>query len=212
MLGTVPLFIVAGFLEGYLTRHTEVPDAVHARSSSSAALPSSSGTTISTRVASRVPCPLRRWAPARLSPDKDQPIDRTRIRGGGGETLEATFSALRQSTAWLFGGAAGLAVLFTGLSFFFFDAATAGRYIFDDTFFIAEPYNFQELFTTYGRGRGLTYILLVAAFFYGTFRLTFQIFWRATDMELLPAGWRSEAYLGTIAPGYRATPCRACRP
>ncbi len=28
MLSTVPIFIIAGFLEGYLTRHTELPDAV----------------------------------------------------------------------------------------------------------------------------------------------------------------------------------------
>ena len=28
LLGTVPLFIVAGFLEGYVTRHTEMPDVV----------------------------------------------------------------------------------------------------------------------------------------------------------------------------------------
>ena len=30
MIGTVPLFIVAGFLEGYLTRHTETPDLIRA--------------------------------------------------------------------------------------------------------------------------------------------------------------------------------------
>ncbi len=28
LLGTVPIFIVAGFLEGYVTRHTEMPDAI----------------------------------------------------------------------------------------------------------------------------------------------------------------------------------------
>lgn len=30
MIGTIPLFIVAGFLEGYLTRHTETPDIIRA--------------------------------------------------------------------------------------------------------------------------------------------------------------------------------------
>jgi len=30
MLGTIPLFIMAGFIEGYLTRHTETPDIIRA--------------------------------------------------------------------------------------------------------------------------------------------------------------------------------------
>ena len=28
IIGTVPLFIIAGFIEGFVTRHTEIPDAV----------------------------------------------------------------------------------------------------------------------------------------------------------------------------------------
>lgn len=28
MVGTVPVFIMAGFIEGFVTRHTELPDAL----------------------------------------------------------------------------------------------------------------------------------------------------------------------------------------
>lgn len=31
------------------------------------------------------------------------------------------------------------------------------------------------------------------------FRISFQIFWRSTDIEILPANWRSEVYLFLIA-------------
>jgi hypothetical protein len=30
IVGTVPVFITAGFIEGFVTRHTEIPDAIRA--------------------------------------------------------------------------------------------------------------------------------------------------------------------------------------
>ena len=199
MLGTVPLFIIAGFLEGYLTRHTELPEAIRAlfivlcfafilwyyyfypR-----------------RVAQTLPpAPL---APARERADKEDTINRQRIRGVG-ENFAVSCSIMRRSTGRLFGGTALLAGLFTLCSFLFFDGPAFGRYEFSGEFFLADFHNFYELFATFSRGRGLLYLLLVAVWLYGLFRLSFQICWRATDRQVLSVGWRSEAYLFIICLG-----------
>lgn len=196
MLGIVPLFIIAGFLESYLTRHTELNDGIR-------------GLFIFLcfafvfwyyywypRVVAARP-EDQKYEIARKSAEKDQIISRRRIRTAG-ESIEATFSILRQSTAWLFGGSLLLALAFSALSFYFFGGPASGRYFFSGFDFYADLINYYEVFTTFGRDRSFTYLLLVGLYFYGLFRLSFHIFWRATDIEVLSANWRSEIYLGLM--------------
>ena len=45
------------------------------------------------------------------------------------------------------------------------------------------------------------YLLLVAAGFYAMLRLSFELFWRAVSIEILPANWRAEAFLYLIGLG-----------
>lgn len=197
MLGLIPLFIVAGFLEGYLTRHTELPDGIRALFIILCfAFVFWYYYWYPRRVASYPP--EAQYSLPRKTEDKDKVVNRRKIRGAG-ETLETTFSILRQSTRLLFGGAAGLAIVFTALSIYFFGNEAFARYQFSGEFFIADLHNFYELFSTFSRDRNVTYLLLVAAYFYGMFRFSFQIFWRSTDIEVLPANWRSEVYLFLVA-------------
>ncbi|NJC27371.1 stage II sporulation protein M [Neolewinella antarctica] len=193
MLGLIPIFIAAGFLESYLTRHTELPDAIRALfillcfafifwyyywyPKKVAAYPAE-----------------REYALPRKATEKDKVVSRRRIRGAG-ENMEASLSIARQSAGLLFGGSAAIALVFTALSLYFFGDEAYARYAFSSEFLLGDLRNYHELFTTWSRDRNVTYLLLVAAYFYGVFRLSSQIFWRATDIKILPASWRSEAYL-----------------
>ncbi|OAV42995.1 stage II sporulation protein M [Lewinella sp. 4G2] len=197
MLGTVPLFIIAGILESYLTRHTEVPDGIRGLFIALCFLyvvwyyywyPKKVASTPAEK----------KYSLPRQAKEKDQTVLRQQIRSAG-ENLEASFSIMRQSSAAVFGGAAVLALGFCALSFFFFGGSAFARYTFSGEWFTAEFMNFYELFVTFARERSLTYLLLVGLFFYGLFRLAFYIFWSATDIDLLPATWRSELFLGLVA-------------
>ncbi|MEM1358559.1 MAG: stage II sporulation protein M [Bacteroidota bacterium] len=207
MLGTIPLFIIAGFLEGYLTRHTELPDAIR-------------GMFIilcfafvlwyyvwyPRRVAAKPP--LSDQLTVRVRHQREAPILLTKIYTTG-ENLANVFRILRSNTKLLFGGTALITLGFITLSFFFYNSASATRYIFDGTPFsaffegswFADFHNIHELFTSFSRNRGLGYLLLVAAVFYGFLRLSFEVFWRAIGTELLPANWRSEAFLYLVCLG-----------
>lgn len=175
ILGTIPLFIVAGIIEGYLTRHTELPDELRA-------------TFIilcfvfviwyfyvyPRRVAAR---PVREvFAISSGEPGAAETFDPGAIRNLGGN-LSATFTLLRRRLGWVFGGAAVLAVLFTCLSFWGFSGPAEARYTFTADEF-GDFANFYELFSlseTYLRsGRGWTYLLLVAAYLAGCLYLAFQ--------------------------------------
>ena len=84
--------------------------------------------------------------------------------------------------------------MFVLLSFLFYNSAPATRYVFDGEFW-GDFHNAHELLTTFSRNRGILYTLLVAGGLYGFLRLSFEVFWRASAIELLPANWRSEAFL-----------------
>jgi uncharacterized membrane protein SpoIIM required for sporulation len=192
MLGIVPLFIIAGFLEGYLTRHTELPDAIRAVFILLCfAFILWYYVIYPRRVAARPPAteevPLRRR-------DKGEGTVGLRHIRGGGETLTACFSVLRRSPGYLFGGLAVITGTFITLAFFFYNSTAATRYLFDGSI-LGDFHNIHELTTTFSRSRGPNYLLLVAAGFYGMLRLSFELFWRASDIEILPANWRSEAFL-----------------
>ena len=192
MLGTVPLFIIAGFLEGYLTRHTELADGIRAMFIILCfAFILWYYVFYPRRVAAR---PRREEeAPARATAANTERVKLKQIRTSG-DNLTTTFSILRSNTALLFGGIFVGTLVFCLLSFFFYDSAASTRYIFDGQFW-GDFHNVHELTTSFSRSRGLLYLLLVAAGFYGLLRLSFEIFWRSTDIELLPANWRSEAFL-----------------
>ncbi len=196
-LGTVPLFIIAGFLESYLTRHTELPDGIRLAFILLCfgfvywyfvAYP---------RAVARRPVAASYSLPG-IARAKDAVVDRRQLRGPG-ENLETTFSILRRSAGLLFMGAGLLAGAFTLLSFGFFGGASFARYFFDGRLLVGDLQNYYELFTTFSRDRGWTYLLLVAAYFYGVWKVAFVIFWRSTDLDVLPANWRSEAYLALVA-------------
>ncbi|TXF89977.1 stage II sporulation protein M [Neolewinella aurantiaca] len=198
MLGTVPLFIIAGFLEGYLTRHTELPDAIR-------------GLFIllcfafilwyyvmyPRAVAAR---PFRPTTEALRTRDITEKKIRLGFIRNAGENMTDVFRILRQNTGLLFGGLAGITLLFTLFSFLFYNSAPSTRYVFDGEFW-GDFHNAHELLTTFSRNRGLLYLLLVAGGLYGFLRLAFEVFWRASDIELLPANWRSEAFLYLVCLG-----------
>ncbi len=198
MLGTVPLFIIAGFLEGYLTRHTELPDAIR-------------GVFIllcfafimwyyvmyPRVVAAR---PRREKTDALRTRDTTEEKVSLRLIRNAGENMTDVFSILRRNTGLLFGGLGGITLLFVLLSFLFYNSAPATRYVFDGEFW-GDFHNAHELMTSFSRDRGLLYLLLVAGGLYGFLRLSFEVFWRASAIELLPANWRSEAFLYLVCLG-----------
>ncbi|MFK8165752.1 MAG: stage II sporulation protein M [Lewinella sp.] len=195
MLGLVPLFIIAGFLEGYLTRHTELPDAIRAVFILLCfAFILWYYVVYPRRVAARPP--VTEEMPTRRREDGEGTVGLRSIRGGG-ETLTASFSVLRRSPGYLFGGLAVITGIFITLAFFFYNSASATRYIFDGTT-LGDFHNIHELTTTFSRSRSPIYLLLVAGGFYGMLRLSFELFWRASAIEILPANWRSEAFLYLI--------------
>ncbi|MEO0732433.1 MAG: stage II sporulation protein M [Bacteroidota bacterium] len=200
MLGTVPLFIVAGFLEGYLTRHTELPDAIR-------------GLFILLCFAFilwyYVLYPRRIAAqpryeedlPERVRPQAIEAVAVRKIRTTG-ENLAATFRVLRGNGKLLGGGLFLIALAFCGLSFGFYDAEPVTRYYFHSTpwgsfegSWIADFLNIHELFTSFARDRRVLYLFLVALSFHALLRLGFAIFWRAAGTVLLAPSWRSEAFL-----------------
>lgn len=192
MLGTVPLFIIAGFLEGYLTRHTETPDALRAVFILLCFAFILWYYVIYPRRVSQLP-ELEREEPVRLRQSGEQKIGVQELRTSG-ENLTATFSVLRQNTGLLFGGILAITLAYTLFSFLFFNGDSVNRYFFEGDFY-GDFVNVHELTTSFFRNRSIFFLLLVAAGFHGLARLSFELFWRATDFELVPANWRSEAFL-----------------
>jgi len=183
MLGTVPLFIIAGLLEGYVTRQTDLPDAlrfvfilfcfifivwyyvVYPR------------TVVNRR--SAVSVDDRPEIPSRGEPHTFRAIRTV------GEQLNLTIGLMRYSLGRLLGGALLLAAAYCLLSFTFGGGA-AFRYQFDHYFVVGDVSNFYELLSSFGRGRALSFSVLVAAGFYGIFRLAFVAVFRRTDLVAPP--------------------------
>lgn len=196
MLGTVPLFIIAGFLEGYVTRYTNAPDALRAIFITLCFAFIIWYYIIYPRRVSRRPA-LDKEEPVRLVTTPERVVRLRELRTAG-ENLSATFRIIRRNPGKLLGGVFLITLIYTILSFTFFNGESVNRY-----FFSGEVYgdfiNVYELTASFGRGRGVFFLLLVAAGFYGLARLSFELFWRATDIKLLPANWRSEAFLFVIS-------------
>lgn len=195
MLGTVPLFIIAGFLEGYITRYTDAPDALRAVFIMLCFAFILWYYVIYPWRVSRQPEVIRE-EPIRLESTPEQKVPLQELRTSG-ENLSATFSILRQNTGKLFGGIFVITLAYTFLSFLFFNGDSVNRYFFDGELY-GDFVNVHELTTSFYRGRGVFFLLLVAAGFYGLTRLSFELFWRATDITLLPASWRSEVFLFVV--------------
>ncbi|MEL7163770.1 MAG: hypothetical protein AAFN92_23630, partial [Bacteroidota bacterium] len=144
---------------------------------------------------------FREDLPDRQRPETPAAITARKIRTTG-DNLSATFRVLRRNGRWLLGGLFLTAGVFCLLSFGFYGAEPATRYYFQSTpwsgfegTWIADFMNIHELFTSFGRDRGLLYLLLSALGLYALFRLGFTLFWQAASTQLLAASWRSEAFL-----------------
>ena len=196
MLGTVPLFIIAGFLEGYLTRHTEAPDALRGLFILLCFAFVAWYYVIYPRRVSQTPAPRLRDGRGD-DQGREQTIQLRRIRTAG-DNLAATYRALRNGSGLLFGGTAAITAIFCLLSFYFFNGDPAGRYFFDSTT-LGTFLNADELFTTFARDRKLSYLLLVTLAVYGFFRLAFTLVWRGSDVRLLPATLHSELALLVVS-------------
>lgn len=196
MLGTVPLFVIAGFLEGYVTRYTNAPDTLRA-----IFIVLCFGFilwyyVVYPRRVSQLPA-LEKEEPVRLVTSPEG-IVRLRELRTAGENLSATFRIIRRNGEKLLGGVFAVTLGYTLLSFLLFNGESVNRYYFSNAF-EGDFYNVYELTASFGRDRGPFFLLLVAAGFYGLARLSFELFWRATDTKLLPANWRSEAFLFVVS-------------
>lgn len=192
MLGTVPLFVIAGFLEGYITRHTEIPDAIRAIFIAACFAFILWYYIFHPWRVSQEP-PLTEEESIRMVTNTHEPIALKEIRTSG-ENLSATFSIIRHNVGLFFGGIALITLGYALLSFLFFNGESVNRYIFNGSFW-GDFINVHELATSFSRSRGLFFSLLVAGGFYGFMRLSFELFWRATSIEILPPNWRAELFL-----------------
>ncbi len=195
MLGTVPLFVVAGFLEGYVTRHTELPDGVRfvlillcfvfivwyyvIYPRAVVSRKESSGSDDREPVASQT-------GPYRFGD----------IRSVG-EQLTHTFGVLRSGLGRLLGGTALIALAYCALSFAFGGAAEY-RYQFA-AYFLGDFENIFELTSSFGQGRALSFSVLVALGFYALFRLALSLVYARTDLLRPAFSWRRELHLLTVS-------------
>ena len=178
MLGTVPLFVVAGFLEGYVTRQTDLPDGLRFTFILLCFIFIAWYYVIYPRAVvngKRPPLTEEREPLA----TQVEPYNFGEIRGVG-EQLSLTFSVLRYSLGRLLGGTLLLAVAYCFLSFYFGGEAEF-RYQFV-SYFLGDVENFYELVASFGRGRALSFSVLVALGFYGMFHLAFGAVTRRTDL------------------------------
>jgi uncharacterized membrane protein SpoIIM required for sporulation len=193
MLGTVPLFVMAGFIEGYLTRHTELPDAIRLLFIILCfAFVLWYYVIYPRRVAARPP--IEEMGAARRSVNTEGELPLKMIRTSG-ENLTDTVSILRRNIGTIMGGLALVTLVFIFFSFTFFNGESVNRYVFTSEFIIGDLVNVNELTSTFSRNRSISYLLLVAGGFYGLLRLSYSVFWKSTDFVILPASWRSELFL-----------------
>ncbi|PPK87315.1 putative membrane protein SpoIIM required for sporulation [Neolewinella xylanilytica] len=179
MLGTVPLFIIAGFLEGYVTRQTDLPEALRLLFIVLCLVFIVWYYVVYPRAVAATGPPERetfREVPLHQA----ERLELRQIRTVG-EQLSATFVVVGRGIGRLLPGVGVLALVFCVFSFAFGGQA-AERYGFVDYFF-GDLENFYLLLTSIGEGRGITYTWLVGAGFYGLFRLAFGVVYRYTDLE-----------------------------
>ena len=182
MLGTVPLFVIAGTLEGYVTRQTELPDLLRLLFILLCfAFIAWYYVIYPRRVAHSAPeTPTYRRTSVATS---RQLVVLPQIRTIG-EQLSTTFTLVGRGLGPLLGGVLAITLVFCLLSFLFGPPA-AERYAFVSYFF-GELENFYRLLTSFGRSRQITYTLLVAASLYGLFRLAIAMVHAHTDLHRPP--------------------------
>ena len=191
MLGTVPLFIVAGFLEGYVTRHTELPDALRFALILCCFVFIVWYYVIYPRAVvgrrQRGPIEGRRMAG---SPPAAYAFERIRTVG---EQLATTFALLRRQLGRVVLGAGGVALAYCLLSFAFGGPAEL-RYQFV-AYFLGDVENIYELTTSFGRGRTLLFSVLVALTLYALLHLAAQVVRSGTDLSVAAFSRRRELRL-----------------
>lgn len=130
MIGIVPIIIMAGILEGYMTRHTETPDFIRGVFIFICLLfvityfvwyPQ-----IKVRYMSSKPLP-----DAKIPPDRVQPIDFKNIKSSG-EVFGEVFNFYRTHLVFITLLSLALAFLFTGAAFLFSNGKPASKFFFAD--------------------------------------------------------------------------------
>jgi len=133
MLGIVPIFIIAGFLEGYMTRQTETPDIIRGLFIFICLsfvilyfwwLPNKRGKEGL----------LIRPKEARLPADDSQVIDFTRIKSSG-EIFSDIFIFYKKNLGAIGGVAVASALLYCGMTFTFADASPSEMFNFPQNMF-----------------------------------------------------------------------------
>ena len=184
MLGTVPLFVVAGFLEGYVTRQTQLPEWLRLLFILLCFAFILWYYVIYPRTVAGRPPPARAVVGREAVDAEARVPDLLEIRSLG-EQMSLTFLLLRRGLGRLTAGSLGVAVLFTALSFAFGGEAME-RYEFV-SYFLGDLENFHRLLASFGRGREVTYLLLVAGSFYLLFHLALSVVYRYTELDRPPA-------------------------
>lgn len=191
MLGTVPLFVVAGFLEGYVTRQTEVPDALRLLFILGCfAFIGWYYVVYPRRVAARNPdAPAAE--PAHRAPVEPAP-ELNAIRSPGAILL-LTFTVLRRNAGRLLAGLLLITTVFCLYAFLFAGVPPAARYYFSGDI-LGDLRNFHVLVGAWGQGRGLSYFLLSGLGFYALLRLSYDLLRRSVGIPARPSP-RAELYL-----------------
>jgi len=147
LIGTVPIFILAGFIEGYLTRHTDTPDVIRGVFIAVCALFVFMYFVWYPRFRARVGFDEHRTPPD-LPPDASLEIEYDRIKSSG-DIFSDVFLLLRRYGRQLISWSAGLGILYTGIIYltstspvddlFFYPSQAFGklqvldRFFFNDT-------------------------------------------------------------------------------
>jgi uncharacterized membrane protein SpoIIM required for sporulation len=195
MLGTIPLFIVAGFLEGYVTRQTDLPDGLRFLFILLCFGFIIWYYVVYPRVVAARP-QLEDLSEREPAATRTEPYGLSVIRGAGDQLL-AAFGVMRRSVGRLLAGCILIAAGYCLLSFGFGGEAMF-RYRFVGYFF-GEVENVYELLSSFGRDRGFFFLLLVAGVHYALFRLAFGLIGRHTDLEEPAGGTIRELQLVAIS-------------
>lgn len=203
MLGTIPLFIIAGFLEGYLTRHTELPDVI--RFFFILACFAFIGWYYwyyPRKVVSENPAPTA-FQESRTTPTDREPIVLDRIKMTG-EVLTDTFTILRRSGTRLLAGLATTSLAFCLLVFGLTSQSPGGRMAFSDDFFVSSFYNVFVLTSTFGFGRDFTFFCSVFIGIYAVLWLALRNF----EQQVAPEKPRhTKALTRLLLPAFLITLC-----